>query len=111
MQALEELKAEGGGEARHRRYCENHRVLVDGMRKIGFKTLLPDNIQSPVITSFLYPCKDFDFKKFYGELKNEGFVIYPGKISQADTFRIGNIGDVFPDDFKKLTDTISRILA
>ncbi len=111
MQALEELKAEGGVEARHRRYCENHRVLVDGMRKIGFKTLLPDNIQSPVITSFLYSCNDFDFKKFYGELKNEGFVIYPGKISQADTFRIGNIGDVFPDDFKKLTDTISRILA
>ena len=105
-QAMDELAEEGGVEARHNRYCENHRVLVDGMRSLGFQTLLPDEIQSPVITSFLYPHADFNFKTFYTQLKERGFVIYPGKISQADTFRIGNIGDVHPEDFRQLIEII-----
>ena len=105
-QAMDELAEEGGVEARHNRYCENHRVLVDGMRSLGFQTLLPDEIQSPVITSFLYPHADFNFKAFYTQLKERGFVIYPGKISQADTFRIGNIGDVHPEDFRQLIEII-----
>lgn len=105
-QAMDELAEEGGVEVRHNRYCENHRVLVDGMRSLGFQTLLPDEIQSPVITSFLYPHVDFNFKAFYTQLKERGFVIYPGKISQADTFRIGNIGDVHPEDFRQLIEII-----
>ena len=105
-EAMDELAEEGGVEARHNRYCENHRVLVDGMRSLGFQTLLPDEIQSPVITSFLYPHADFNFKTFYTQLKERGFVIYPGKISQADTFRIGNIGDVHPEDFRQLIEII-----
>ena len=105
-QAMDELAEEGGVEARHNRNCENHRVLVDGMRSLGFQTLLPDEIQSPVITSFLYPHADFNFKTFYTQLKERGFVIYPGKISQADTFRIGNIGDVHPEDFRQLIEII-----
>ena len=105
-QAMDELAEEGGVEARHNRYCENHRVLVDGMRSLGFQTLLPDEIQSPVITSFLYPYADFNFKAFYTQLKERGFVIYPGKISQADTFRIGYIGDVHPEDFRQLIEII-----
>lgn len=105
-QAMDELAEEGGVESRHNRYCENHRVLVDGMRSLGFQTLLPDEIQSPVITSFLYPYADFNFKTFYTQLKERGFVIYPGKISQADTFRIGNIGDVHPEDFRQLIEII-----
>ena len=108
-QAMDELAAEGGVEARHARYCRNHDVLVEGMRSLGFKTLLKDEVQSPVITSFLYPDKEFDFKKFYHQLKEKGFVIYPGKISQADTFRIGNIGDVFPEDFSRLIEAIKTV--
>ena len=107
-QAMDELAAEGGVEARHAR-CRNHDVLVEGMRSLGFKTLLKDEVQSPVITSFLYPDKEFDFKKFYHQLKEKGFVIYPGKISQADTFRIGNIGDVFPEDFSRLIEAIKTV--
>lgn len=109
MQALKELETEGGIAARHARYCENHRTLVEGMRALGFKTLLPDEMQSPVITSFYYPSADFDFKAFYHALKEKGFVIYPGKISQADTFRIGNIGDVFPADFTRLVQAIREV--
>ena len=109
-EALEELESEGGVEARHARYCENHDVLVRGMEALGFRTLLPAGIQSPVITSFLYPTADFDFKGFYARLKAKGFVIYPGKISQADTFRIGNIGDVFPKDFERLVMAVKACL-
>ena len=108
-QAMDELAAEGGVEARHARYCRNHDVLVEGMRSLGFKTLLKDEVQSPIITSFLYPDKEFDFKEFYHQLKEKGFVIYPGKISQADTFRIGNIGDVFPEDFSRLIEAIKTV--
>ena len=104
-EAMEELKAEGGVAARYARYCKNHEVLVKGMESLGFKALLPA-AESPVITSFRYPEKDFDFKAFYAELKAKGFVIYPGKISQADTFRIGNIGDVYPEDFERLVETV-----
>lgn len=108
FQAIKELQEEGGIAARYRRYRENHRTLVEGMRALGFKTLLPDERQSPIITSFLYPHGSFDFGSFYEQLKQHGFVIYPGKISDADTFRIGNIGDVFPHDFKALTEAIRQ---
>ena len=109
MQAMKELEAEGGVNARNARYRENHRVLVEGMRSLGYKTLLPDEWQSPVITSFYYPSADFDFNSFYQALKARGFVIYPGKISHADTFRIGNIGDVHPDDFRRLVEVIKEL--
>lgn len=109
FQAVKELEDEGGVEARHGRYRENHAELVEGMRRSGFRTLLPDELQSPIITSFLYPEEDFDFQKFYEALKERGFVIYPGKISEAPTFRIGNIGDVFPDDFRRLAEAVADI--
>lgn len=109
FQAVKELEDEGGVEARHDRYRENHAALVEGMRRSGFRTLLPDEFQSPIITSFLYPEEDFDFQKFYEALKERGFVIYPGKISEAPTFRIGNIGDVFPDDFRRLAEAVADI--
>ena len=108
-QAMKELNEEGGIVARSERYKQNHRTLVDGMRALGFKTLLPDASQGPIITSFLYPSADFDFQAFYNQLKAKGFVIYPGKISDADTFRIGNIGDIFPDDMEALLQAIRSI--
>ena len=108
-QAMKELNEEGGITARYKRYQENHQILVEGMRRLGFKTLLPDDAQGPIITSFLYPSADFDFTSFYARLKEKGFVIYPGKISDADTFRIGNIGDIFPKDMEALIQSIKEI--
>ena len=103
LQALVELEAEGGVSARHRRYVENHARLVAGMRALGFDTLLRPELQSPIITSFLYPpLPSFSFGALYDALKRRRFVIYPGNISQAATFRIGNIGHVFPDDISLL---------
>lgn len=110
-QALQELKAEGGIEARYQRYCRNHEMLVKGMQTAGFRTLLEPSMQSPIITSFLYPEKTFSFVDFYEQLKQRGFVIYPGKVSDADTFRIGTIGDVFPEDFERLTEEVRKLKA
>ncbi len=109
LQALAELAAEGGVPARHARYTENQRVLSEGMRALGFRPLLDAATQSPIITSFLYPNAGFDFRTFYEAVKREGFVLYPGKISQAATFRIGNIGDVHVPDIERLLAVIAQI--
>ncbi|HDT5890188.1 2-aminoethylphosphonate--pyruvate transaminase [Aeromonas dhakensis] len=97
-QALRELDEEGSIAARHRRYSENQRTLVAGMAELGFEPLLPEQWQSPIITAFYSPAHpDYRFADFYQRLKGQGFVIYPGKVSQADCFRIGNVGDVTPE--------------
>lgn len=102
-QALLELEQEGGVAARHARYCENQRRLVAGMVALGFEPLLDEALMSPIITSFLAPtAPGYDFKGFYERLKGAGFVIYPGKVSRADCFRIGNIGEVYPADMDRL---------
>jgi len=92
-QALEEHGEEGGVEGRGARYRENCRILVDGMRAMGFATLLPDDLQAPIIVTFHMPTDPrFDFQRFYDGLKERGYVIYPGKLTVADSFRIGAIG-------------------
>jgi len=105
-QALTELEDEGGVAKRYGRYLKNHRILVDGMRALGFRTLLPDDLQAPIITSFLSPGGEYQFKRFYHDLKAKGFVIYPGKVTTHDTFRIGNIGDIGADEIRALLDAV-----
>lgn len=108
-QAMRELEAEGGIAKRQQRYEKNHRLLVRGMESLGFRALLPSELQSPIITSFYYPESGrFSFETFYKRMKEEGFVLYPGKITSAQTFRIGNIGDVHADDVERLLDAIGR---
>lgn len=108
-EAITELNEEGGIEARNRRYSESQRNLVAGMKEAGYEALLPTELQSPIITSFIYPSSEFEFKSFYDELKKYGFVLYPGKISQCDTFRVGNIGDIFPEDMIRLVEAVKGI--
>jgi|TARA_B100001250_G_scaffold383688_1_gene377844 2-aminoethylphosphonate-pyruvate transaminase len=110
-QALDELEAEGGIDARHTRYIANQKTMVNGMRDIGFRTLIKDEVQSPIITSFYYPdSAGFDFQKLYDALKSRGFVIYPGKVSHAQCFRIGSIGDVHPSDMIELIGHVSEVI-
>ncbi|MGF1725000.1 2-aminoethylphosphonate--pyruvate transaminase [Photobacterium nomapromontoriensis] len=106
-QAILELEQEGGVAARYQRYSTNQRILVEGMERLGFHCLLDISKQSPIITSFYSPeHPDYDFNQFYILLKEKGFVIYPGKVSNADCFRIGNIGDVHNADMYRLIDAI-----
>ena len=94
-QALKEHEAEGGIAGRGRRYRENCRILVEGMRRLGFETLLPDRLQAPIIVTFHMPADPkFQFEIFYDSLRERGFVIYPGKLTVADSFRIGCIGRI-----------------
>lgn len=111
-QAMEELKQEGGIAAREARYMKNKEVLDAGMLKLGFQFYLKHDIQGHIITSFLYPAdSNFNFERFYSKLSERGFVIYPGKLSKADAFRIGNIGQIFPSDVEALLKAVEEILA
>jgi 2-aminoethylphosphonate-pyruvate transaminase len=101
--ALAELAAEGGVPGRAARYRANQATLLAGMRALGFVEYLAPPLQGPIITSFRYPTDPrFDFPTFYSRLNELGFVIYPGKVSGADCFRIGTIGRIFPDDVRAL---------
>lgn len=103
-QALLELKQEGGIPARAKRYQENQQRLAHGMQNLGFDVYISPELQSSIITSFLEPeyvpgtQRKFSFIDFYSYLKTHGFVIYPGKISHRNSFRIGSIGHLFPED-------------
>ena len=102
-QALKELAEEGGVAARYARYCENQRRLVAGMEGLGFECVLSSEYHSPIITGFRDPQHaDYAFQAFYDRLKAQGFVIYPGKVTGIDSFRIGTIGHVFPEDIDRL---------
>ena len=111
-EALRALDDEGGPAARLRRYDENARILRDGMAALGFRTFLSADRLSPIITSYMLPTHPrFDFAAFYGRLSDRGFVLYPGKVSRADCFRIGTIGQIFPDDVRRLLAAIADVLA
>lgn len=110
-QALEEFDAEGGVAGRGKRYAENCRILIQGMRELGFETLLPDQLQAPIIVTFRMPeDKNFVFQSFYDKLKDRGYVIYPGKLTVADSFRIGCIGQLNAQHMRGVLAAIGDIL-
>jgi 2-aminoethylphosphonate-pyruvate transaminase len=93
LQALKEHEAEGGVAARGARYAANRDRLVAGMRAQGFETLLEEPWLSPIITTFFCPAHPaFGFADFYDRMKAQGFILYPGKLTVVDSFRIGTIG-------------------
>lgn len=109
-QALDELVAEGGAIARAQRYSKNYQTLVAGMRSLGFKEYLQPQDQGHIIVSFRFPDHPrFEFEEFYSRLSDKGYVIYPGKVSNADCFRIGCIGRLFPADFAALLAAIRAV--
>lgn len=108
-QAIHELEAEGGVTARGERYRRNHEILLAGMRRLGFRSYLPPAVQSFIITSFHFPADPaFTFLDFYHRLSERGFIIYPGKISQVDLFRIGSVGRLFERDLRSLLAAIGE---
>lgn len=117
-QALREYEAEGGREARRARYEKNHRALIEGMEKLGIRAIVPEAHQSCIITTFLLQKADsetgeacsLEFQPLYEGLKEDGFVIYPGKLTDQPTFRIGTIGDVYPEDIQRLCEAVARRL-
>ena len=109
--AIEEHAAEGGVAGRGKRYRDNARVLIDGMRAMGFRTLLGEKLQAPIIITFHMPSDPkFVFQRFYDGLKDRGYVIYPGKLTVADSFRMGCIGRLYPKDMKGALDAVRDVL-
>jgi len=99
--ALAAHAREGGVEGRFARYRKNCDVLIEGMKTFGFEPLLPNNLQAPIIITFRMPSDpNFAFQDFYGHLKDRGFIIYPGKLTIADSFRMGCIGHLDADDMR-----------
>jgi 2-aminoethylphosphonate-pyruvate transaminase len=110
--ALLQHEAEGGVAARGQRYRDNCRRLVEGMRRLGFRTLLDDDQQAPVIVTFHMPADPrFEFGAFYRCMARRGFVIYPGKLTVADSFRIGCIGQLYPEDLDAAVAAVAESLA
>lgn len=110
-QALDEFVEEGGVLGRGMRYHNNQSRLVEGMRNLGIATYLPDELQSHVITTFRYPDHpNFDFDALHERLSERGFVIYPGKISKEDVFRVGSIGRLYPEDVDALLVQLAEVL-
>ncbi len=111
-QALAEHEDEGGTKARGKRYQRNCDTLLKGMRKLGFETLLDDDVSGPIIQTFLSPADArFNFDVFYESLRAHGFAIYPGKLTKRDSFRIGTIGKLDVNVFERLLKAINLVLS
>jgi len=112
--AIDQYQAQGGQPARLARYSENCAALVSGMRALGFKTFLPDDLQAPIIVTFHSPPDPkYDFGEFYRRVREHGFILYPGKLTAVDTFRVGCIGAIGADTLRQavaaVADTLSEM--
>lgn len=109
--AMEELEEEGGIPARAARYAANQHLLTERLGALGFRPYLDFSVQGPIITSFFYPAGSaFTFQEMYDYIKARGYVLYPGKVMQADTFRVGNIGEIYAEDIEKLAAIMADFL-
>jgi 2-aminoethylphosphonate-pyruvate transaminase len=110
-QALKEIEQEGGVAGRAARYQANYETTLTGMLELGFEPYLAPKNRGYIITSFLYPTHaNFDFRIFYELLNEKGFVIYPGKLSTVDCFRIGHVGRIDSTDVRALLAAIAETL-
>ena len=111
LEALRAHEAEGGVAGRGARYVKNRDVLVAGMRSLGFETLLEDDWLSPIITTFFCPADpNFRFATFYELMKERGFILYPGKLTKSESFRIGHIGQVDATVMQAVVDNSAEVL-
>ena len=109
-QAIDELIAEGGIPARFARYENNNRILREKLQELDIHPYISAEKQSPIITTFLFPNESFNFAEFYSFVKEKGYVIYPGKLTDVDTFRIGNIGEIYEEDILQLCNIIKQYM-
>lgn len=110
-EALLQYNEEGGLPARHQRYANNCQVLLDEMAKLGLRSFLPAAIQAPIIVTFHAPNDPrYQFKAFYERVKAKGFILYPGKLTQVETFRVGCIGHVNQAEMRAAVAAIGEVL-
>ena len=78
------------------------------MESLGFQRLLENDKESKIVTTFIEPNR-FNFGKFHDKLKKKGFTIYPGKLTDQKTFRLGNIGAINTDDMKAFLKAVEEV--
>ena len=106
-EAVKQFEEEGGQPARLARYTANYQTLVQGMAALGFKPFLDPAVQAPIIVTFHAPNHlNYEFKRFYEAVKAYGFVLYPGKLTQIETFRVGCIGAIGPNEMRQAVQAI-----
>jgi 2-aminoethylphosphonate-pyruvate transaminase len=110
--ALEQFLAAGGQPARLARYTANCETLIAGMKEMGFRPFLDSRIQAPIIVTFHAPADPrYAFKAFYDKVRDKGFILYPGKLTQLETFRVGCIGAIGPDEMRHAVNAVRDALA
>jgi 2-aminoethylphosphonate-pyruvate transaminase len=109
--ALAQYDTQGGQPARLARYTANYETLVSGMAELGFRPFLDPKIQAPIIVTFHAPVDPrYAFKDFYERVRDKGFVLYPGKLTQVETFRVGCIGAIGPDEMRLAVNAVRDTL-
>ncbi|NWD03869.1 2-aminoethylphosphonate--pyruvate transaminase [Pseudomonas gingeri] len=110
-EALRQYREEGGQPARHRRYADNCQVLLEELGKLGLRSFLPGAIQAPIIVTVHAPQDPrYQFKAFYERVKAKGFILYPGKLTEVETFRVGCIGHIDSSDMRAAVRAIGEVL-
>jgi len=110
--ALAQYRVEGGQPARLARYTANCKALLDGMQALGFRSFLPAAIQAPIIVTFHAPADArYTFKEFYERVRDRGFILYPGKLTQVETFRVGCIGAITATEIRHAVNAVADTLA
>lgn len=110
-EAIAQFEAEGGRPARLARYTRNYQTLIDGMGRLGFMPFLDPSVQAPIIVTFHAPGDPrYDFKAFYAAARRRGFILYPGKLTQVETFRVGCIGAIGPNEMEQAVQAVALAL-
>ncbi|MEJ6021430.1 2-aminoethylphosphonate--pyruvate transaminase [Ramlibacter sp. PS4R-6] len=110
-EAIAQFEEEGGQSARLARYTRNYQALIDGMARLGFLPFLDPQVQAPIIVTFHAPGDTrYDFKTFYEAAKQRGFILYPGKLTQVETFRVGCIGAIGPNEIEQAVEAVAHAL-
>jgi 2-aminoethylphosphonate-pyruvate transaminase len=111
-EAVAQFVEEGGQPARLARYTDNFRTLVDGLQALGLRPFLRPEVQAPIIVTFHAPAHPaYDFKRFYAAAKSRGFLLYPGKLTEVDTFRVGCIGAIGRNEMQQAVNAVADTLA
>ena len=109
--ALAQYEAQGGQPARLARYTANYETLVSGMAEMGFRPFIDPKIQAPIIVTFHAPADPrYAFKDFYERVRDKGFILYPGKLTQVETFRVGCIGAIGPEEMRLAVNAVRDAL-
>jgi 2-aminoethylphosphonate-pyruvate transaminase len=109
--AVDQYRAEGGQPARLARYASNCETLIAGMGRLGFRPFLKPEVQAPIIVTFHAPDDPkYDFKSFYAQVRDHGYILYPGKLTQVETFRVGCIGAIDSNEMRNVVGAVGQAL-